>query len=339
VIVPSELRLQVVQHRKFAAAILAVLLVAIVAPVAIPRGHADDSNESLTSSGYVIRNHYDPYLGTTVNALKAGSTLQINLAFQADSSVAPRNVSLGIKFDWMNSFANSTMANPQNPYTVFANQIVYLTLNYTVPNLSGNYAGLNLNPHSFNVEVWNGPSGSTWTYACGLGYTDEVYGYVGSVYKYIGSCHEFYAVEVGIYSSQQSSAVLSDQQAAAEITSLQNSLHSVLQAPPGSSNAVALLAQASVQLSLGDTAYGNGDFSGAAADYQNALNDANAAQASLATTGGGTDTATLTSIWIETVAVLFGGIGALLVGFAGFKYLRARSKVLSGPTYTPASAK
>jgi len=289
----------------------------------------------MTSSGYVIRNHSDSYLGTTVNAIKAGSTLQINVVFQADSSVAPRNVSLGIKFDWMTSFANSTMASPQSPYTVFANQIAYLTLSFTIPNLSGNYAGLNLNPHSFNVEVWNGASGSTWTYGCGLGYTNEVYGYVGTVYKYLGSCHEFYAVEVGVYSDQQASAVLADQQAATEISSLQTSLHSVLQAPPGSSNAVALLAQASVQLSLGDTAYANGDFNGAATDYQNALNDANAAQGSLATTGGGTDTATLTSIWIETVAVLFGGIGALLVGFAGFKYLRARSKILSGPSYTP----
>jgi hypothetical protein len=338
VIVRSELRLQLVQHRKFAAAILAVLLVAIVAPVAIPKGHADDNSESLTSSGYVIRNHTDPFLGTTVNALKAGNTLSITVVYQADTSNPQRNMSLGIKFDYMTSFINSTMANPQSPYTVFANQIVFLTLNYTIPNLSGVYANLNLNPHSFIVDVWNGPSGSTWTNSCGSGYTEEFWNYAVYPYKYLGSCHQFYGGSIGIYSSQQASAVLADQQAYAEIQSLQLSLRSVLQAPPGSSNAVALLAQANVQLSLGDTAYGNGDFSGAATDYQNALNDANAAQSSLAITGGGTDTATLTSIWIETAAVLFGGIGALLVGFAGFKYLRARSKILAGPTYTPASA-
>jgi hypothetical protein len=213
-----------------------------------------------------------------------------------------------------------------------------LTLNYTVPNLTGGYSGLNLSPHSFQIEVWNGASGSTWTNGCGSGYTEEFWNYGVFPYKYLGSCHEFYSGSIAIYSSQQASAVLADQQAAAEINALDLSLHSVLQAPPGSSSAVALLAQASVQLSLGDTAYSNGDFGGAQTDYQNALNDANAAQASLATTGGGTDTATLTSIWIETVAILFGGIGALLVGFAGFKYLRARTKTISGSTYTASSA-
>ncbi len=97
-----------------------------------------------------------------------------------------------------------------------------------------------------------------------------------------------------------------------------------------------MLAQAQTQLSLGNTAYSTGDFNDAQTDYQNALNDANAAQSSLATTGGGTDTATLTSIWIQAVAILFGGIGALLVGVAGFKYLRGRARMFS--TYTPASA-
>jgi hypothetical protein len=328
-----------VQRRKFAAAILAVLLFGIIAPMAIPRGHADDYNETLTSSGYVIRNHYDPYLGSYVSAIKSGNTLEITVVFQADSSVMQRNVSMGIKFDYMTSFQNSSMASPQSPYTIFANQIAYLTLNYTIPNLTGGYSGLNLSPHSFIVEVWNGPSGQTWTNGCGYGYTEEFYGYVGVVYKYLGSCHEFYNGGIAIYSSAQTSATLADQQAAAEITALDNSLHSVLQAPPGSSNAVAMLASASVQLSLGDTAYSNGDFSGAQTDYQNALNDANAAQSSLATTGGGTDTATLTSIWIETVAILFGGIGALLVGFAGFKYLRARARTISGSSsYSPVNA-
>lgn len=322
--------------RKFAATILAVLLVAIVAPMAIPRGHADDVNESITSTGYVIRNYYDPYLGRTVDTIKAGSVLAITIVFQADSQVMQRNMSLGIKFDWMSTFQNSSMANPQNPYDVYANQLTYLTLNYTIPNLTGAYSGLNLTPHSWIVEVWNGASGSTWQNGCGYGYTEEFYGYVGTVYKFLGSCHEFTSNSIAIYSSQQSSAVLSRQQANAEITTLRSALTGVLQAPPGSSNAVAQLASASVELSLGDTAYSNGDFSGAQTHYQNALNDANAAQASLATVGGGTDTATLTSIWATAVAAIFGGIGALLVGIAGYKYLRGRTRTLSG--YTPSSA-
>lgn len=304
--------------------------------MAIPRGHADDNSETLTSTGYVIRNNYDSYLGQTVSAIQAGNTLKITVVFQADTSNLQRNVSLGIKFDYMTTFQNSTMASPANPYTIFASQIAYLTLNYTIPTLTGGYAGLNLSPHSFIVEVWNGVSGQTWNMGCGYGYTEEFYG--GTPYHFLGSCHEFYVGNIAIYSSQQSSAQLASQQASAEITALDNSLHSVLQAPPGSSNAVALLAQASVQESLGNNAYANGDFTGAQTDYNNALNDANAAQASLATTGGGTDTATLTSIWIEAVAFLFGGIGALLVGFAGFKFLRARAKTTSGSSYSPSSA-
>lgn len=322
--------------RKLAAAILAILAIGIIAPAAIPRGHADDSSESIVSTGYAIRGYNDPYLGTTVDALKAGSVLAITVGFHADNQNMQRNVSLGIKFDWMNSYQNSSMANWQAPYSVFANQWAYLTLNFTVPNLTGQYSGLSLTPHNWKVQVWNGPLNKAWNLGCGTGYTSEYYNYTVYPYKYEGSCHEFDDYSVAVYSSQQSGAVNAKIQANAEITTLSASLRSVLQAPPGSSNAIAQLAAANVQITLGDQAYSNGDFNGANSDYQNALNDANAAQASLATTGGGTDTATLTSIWIQAVAILFGGIGALLVGFAGFKYLRGRTRMMSG--YTPATS-
>jgi hypothetical protein len=316
------------QHQKLAAAILAVLLVAVIAPMAVPRGHADYTSETLTSTGYVIRSYSDPFLAHTVDALKAGTVFAVTVVFVADAGVYQRNMSLGIKFDWMNTFQNSSMANPQSQYSVFANQVAYLTLNFTMPDLTGQYANLNLVTHSWIVEVWDTPSGQTWTNpACNVVIGDT-------------SCHEFTNNNpVAIYSSQQATGVLARQQANAEITAMKNALDSVLQAPPGSSNAVALLAQASAQLSQGDTAYGTGDFSDAQTDYQNALNNANSAQASLATTGGGTDTATLSSIWIQSVAILFGGIGALLVCIAGYKYLRARSKMATVSTYTPSAPK
>jgi hypothetical protein len=320
------------RHRKFAAAILAILLVAIVAPMAVPRGHADDTSVTLSSTGYVIRSYSDPFFVAeqcrcTVDAVKAGSVFTITVVFVANSVVFQRNMSLGIKFDWMNTFQNSSMANPQNQYTVFANQVATLTLNYTIPALTGQYATLNTVLHSWTVEVWDSASGQTWQNGCPVD--------TGTT-----SCHEFPSSNpVAIYSSQQASGVLARQQANAEITAMKSSLDSVLQAPPGSSNAVALLAQASAQLSQGDTAYATGDFSDAQTDYQNALNNANSAQSSLATTGGGTDTATLSSIWIESIAILFGGIGALLVGIAGFKFLRARSKMTVSSTYTPSAPK
>ncbi|HEX4921654.1 MAG TPA: hypothetical protein VFV92_13050, partial [Candidatus Bathyarchaeia archaeon] len=212
-------------------------------------------------------------------------------------------------------------------YTVFANQIVYLTLNATIPSLTGQYAGLNLVRHSWQIQVWDGPANSAWSNGCNF---DDFFA------PYLACRSFFNGNSLAIYSNTQASGIQARSQANVEISALSNSLHSVLQSPPGSSNAVALLAAASTQMSLGDNAYATGDFNDANNDYQNSLNDANAAQSSLATTGGGTDTATLSSIWIQAVAILFGGIGALLVGFAGFKYLRSRAKAFT--SYSPASS-
>jgi hypothetical protein len=319
------------QSRKLVAVLLGILIVGISTPALIPRGHADDTSMSLSSTGYVMKSVYDPYLGATVDAVKAGSTVSFTLAFVASSQVFQRNVSLGIKFDWMNTYQNSSMANPASTYTIFANQIAYLTLNATIPNLTGQYSGLNLVRHNWQIQVWDGPANSAWSNGCGF---DDFFA------PYLACRNFFNGNWLAIYSATQASGIQARSQANVEISALSTSLRSVLQAPPGSSNAVALLAAASTQLSLGDNAYATGDFNGANNDYQNSLNDANAAQSSLATTGGGTDTATLTSIWIEAVAILFGGIGALLVGFAGFKYLRSRAKTWSNtsPSYSPAAS-
>ncbi len=321
-------------RRKILAAVFALLLVGIIAPASIPRGHADHSNISISTTGYVVKNYPDPFFtcrfcGGTVDALKAGSTFYITVIFQASTAVFQRNMSLGIKFDWMNNYQNSSIASPQNQYSVYANQIAYLTLNYTVPNLTGQYQGLNLATHSWTVQVWDTPLGKTWVDGGLYGFCPTDNGRQ--------SCEDFRNNNpVAIYSSTQASGVLAKQQASAEIAALSAALSSIFrQAPPGSSQAVALISQANAEMSLGDTAYQNGDFNTANTHYQNALNNANAAQSSLAFTGGGTDTATLTSTWITAAAVLMGGIAAILVGFAGFKYLRARSKAL--PAYTPAT--
>ena len=313
--------------KKLVAVILAILIVGISSPAFVPRGHADDTSMSLSANGYVMKGFYDPYLGSTVDAVKAGSTLSFTLAFVASSQVFQRNVSLGIKFDWSNTYQNSSMANPSATFTILHDTIAYITLNATIPTLSGAYSGLNLVRHNWQIQVWDGPANSGWTNGCNF---DDFFA------PYLACRSFFNSNSLAIYSAAQASGMLARSQANVEISALSTSLRSVLQAPPGSSNAVALLAAASTQLSLGDNAYATGDFSDANNDYQNSLNDANAAQSSLATTGGGTDTATLSSIWIEAVAILFGGIGALLVGFAGFKYLRGRAKAFT--SYSPASS-
>jgi hypothetical protein len=141
---------------------------------------------------------------------------------------------------------------------------------------------------------------------------------------------------VVVYNSAQANSYTTRLQAASILASLSSAFRTSFTSPPGSSAALAMYSQGNTQLTLGDAAYANGDFTTAQTDYQNALNDANAAQSSLSTIGGGTDTATFTSIWLDSVAILLGGIGAIMVSFAGFKYLRGKTRAL--PSFTPSAA-
>ncbi len=214
---------------------------------------------------------------------------------------------MGVKFDWMTNFQNTT-----SDTAVYAGQTITVTLAYTIPALTGQYSALNLQAHTWTLELWDTMCRS----------------FTSSSYPY----HS-----LAVYSSAQSNSYNSKLQASAIITSLNNVLGSTFQPAPGTSSALASLAQANTQMSLANNAYALGDFATAQTDYQNALNDANAAQSSLATIGGGTDTATFTSIWLESVAILLGGIGAILVGFAGFKYLRGKTKALT--SFAPSAPK
>jgi len=318
-----------VQHRKFLVPIFAILLVGVAVPLSIPKAHGNDAlyNPSLTFSGFLTRAYYDPYLSNYVDAILAGNTLTFNVVFTASSYVYQRNLTMGVKFDWMNSYQNTTSNT-----AVFAGQTVTVSLPYTIPSLTGQYANLNQAAHSWTLELWDMQPGATW---------NSIYGCYDP-YQYNPpfqpSCHSFssgYPHELAIYSSAQSISYTDGQQATAIISALSVVLSSTTPVP-GTSSAVASLAQAQTQLTLANNAYKIGDFNTAQTDDQNALNDANSAQSSLATVGGGTDTATLTSIWLDSVAILLGGIGAILVGFAGFKYLRGKTRAL--PSYAPATS-
>ncbi len=312
----------------FLVPLFAVLLVGVAVPLSVPRAHGDDSNETLNITGLVARDTYDSYLGGYVDAIQSGSTLTFNIIFTANSYVYQRNLTMGVKFDWMTNFQNTT-----SDTAVYAGQTVTVPLAYTIPALTGQYSALNLQTHSWTLELWDMAQGATWS--------ANAYCYD---YNYappnVAACHSFYSYNypyhsLAVYSSAQSSSYNSRLQASAIITSLNNVLGSTVTPAPGTSSALASLAQANAQMSLANNAYSLGDFATAQTDYQNALNDANAAQSSLATIGGGTDTATFTSIWLDSVAILLGGIGAVLVGFAGFKYLRGKTKAL--PSYAPSA--
>jgi hypothetical protein len=321
-----------VQHGKFLVPILAVILIGVVVPLAVPKGHADDTygGTTLNVAGFLARRTTDPYLGNfPVDAVQAGNTLTFNVLFTANTYVYQRNLTMGIKFDWMNYYQNMTGSS----VAVNAGQTVTLSLAYTLPALTGQYANLNQGIHSWTLEIWDMPIGASWHGSCydGNGYPPYVYPMCNSFNSaYYGQWNP-----VAVYNSAQASCYNSRIQATAILTSLGVAFSSTSAPAPGTSAALALYSQANTQMVLANNAYSNGDFTTAQTDYQNALNDANAAQSSLSTIGGGTDTATFTSIWLDSVAILLGGIGAILVGFASFKYLRVKTRAL--PSYAPSA--
>ena len=325
------MKVAVVQHRKFLVPIFALLLVGVAVPLSVPRAHGDDTNETLNITGLVARGTSNSYLGATVDAIQAGNTINFNVVFTANSYVYQRNLTMGVKFDWMTNFQNTTTDT-----AVYAGQTLTVTLSYTIPALSGQYSALNLQTHTWTLELWDMAQGGTWNVNSGCFDFNNTPPNVQPMCRNFTSNNYPYH-PLAVFSSAQTSSYNSKLQASAIITSLNNVLGSTFQPAPGTSSALASLAQANAQMSLANNAYSLGDFTTAQTDYQNALNDANAAQSSLATIGGGTDTATFTSIWLDSVAILLGGIGAILVGFAGFKYLRGKTRGL--PTYAPATPK
>jgi hypothetical protein len=323
----------IVHHRIFLVPIFAVLLVGVAVPLSVPKSHGDDTygGTSLTISGFLFRGQSDAYLGSSnqYDGIQAGNTLTFNVLFTANSYVYQRNLTMGVKFDWMTNYQNMTGSY----IAVYAGQTVTLSLSYTIPALSGQYANLNQVAHTWTLEVWDMPVGASWHGNC----VDNNY-YTSPFLPMCNSftnCGGYFCFgsqyhPVAVYNSAQATSYTTKLQAASIIASLGLAFRSAQAPPPGSSAALALYSQAYTQMALADSAYQNGDFTTAQTDYQNALNNANAAQSSLSTIGGGTDTATFTSIWLNSVAILLGGIGAILVGFSGFKYLRGKTRVLQG---------
>ena len=319
------------QSRKFFIPILVVLLVGMAVPLSVPRAHADDTSESLTISGFLARGYTDNYLSSSVDPVQAGNTLTFNVVFTANSNVYQRNITMGIKFDWMNNFQNTTTSTAIN-----AGQTATVSLPFTIPALSGQYTNLNQAAHSWTLQVWDMAVGATWSVNTSC---QDPFAFNP---PFPPSCKQFNSFNfpnhpVAVYNSAQVGSYNSKLQANAILTALASAFTISLTPLPGTSGALASYSQAKTQMALGDNAYSTGDFNTAQTDYQNALNDANAAQSSLSTIGGGTDTATFTSILLDSVAILLAGIGAILVGFAGFKYLRGKTRAL--PSYTSSTPK
>ncbi|TMI36069.1 hypothetical protein E6H25_03825 [Candidatus Bathyarchaeota archaeon] len=107
-------------------------------------------------TGLLARDTYDSYLGSYVDAVQAGNTLTFNVIFTANSYVYQRNLTMGVKFDWMTSFQNTTTDT-----AVYAGQTLTVTLAYAIPALTGQYSGLNQQAHTWTLEQWAMAQGAT----------------------------------------------------------------------------------------------------------------------------------------------------------------------------------
>jgi hypothetical protein len=302
--------------------IASLLLLAIAMPaLSIPRAHAFDrsiSQPRLTS--LVMSDSLDGFYGTFVDAAREGSTVSFNVQTIASNFAGQRNITVGVKMDWMNNFVNATTASSTNTLALTANQIAVVAAGVTMPALSGSYSNINLVTHNWELRVWSGK--------LNLPITDPSIDCPN--HGALSGCSSFRNfVPFAIYSNAQADGQVSRQQSGALISSLQGTLSGLTQLPPGAAKASSELAQASAEQRLGDTSYGQGDFAGAKTHYTNALNLANSAASDLAAQGGGVDSANFWRLLLAGTGELLVGVGVFVAAVAAWLYLHRRSKTVA----------
>ncbi len=305
------------QRKKILIACLSVLLVTLALPtVSVPRAHAFTSTQSATLSGLSVSGFTDPLTGATVTGIATGAVLTVNVYLVASSVVYQRNVTIGFKGDWMNTYQNATTASSSSTLSLTAGQTATVTISVTMPTTGG------LTPHGWNVAIWDGASNSLNAAFCPNGNLEK-----SASCNVISNGSAGYA-PLAVYTSDQLSAAQADVQAKNTLTSVAGALDLLSSHPntPGITAASGQLAQSSTELTLGNQAWQNGDYSGAKGHYQNALNDANAASGSLTNQGGGVDNATLVNLILGGTGIALIGIGALFAGLGAFFSWRRKPK-------------
>ncbi len=321
------------QRRKIIVACLSVLLVGLALP-SIPRAHAFLAfpPTGVTFTGLGVSGFTDPVSGTTVDGIAAGSTLTVNVYLVASSGSAltqyQRNVTVGYKGDWMSAYQNATNANPTSTLSMTSGQVATVTISVVTPTTGG------VAPHSWSVAVWDGASNSLNAATC-LSQFDRGFNpdKQGSPLAVPPACDLIPTTgfnSLAIYTSDQLSAAQANVAANNVIGNVQTQVTALSggflhNAPPGVTAAAGQLAQAQTELALGGQSWHNGDYSGAKSHYQNALNDANAAAASL-TGQGGADSASLVNLLLGGTGLALIGIGALFAGLGAFFFLRRKPK-------------
>ena len=305
------------QRKRLIVASISILLIGLALPTtSIPRAHAMLAGSSVTISGLSLTGYRDNVItgGSSVDVASSGATINFNVVLFADNPTTAyqRNVTVGVKFDWMTAYQNATTASSTNTLTMTANQESSVTVSVAVLQTTGTIS------HFWKLLIGDGPQNKPIPSTCAG--TDGS----GNV------CLISNGGPLQIWSGDQISAAQAKFQANTQVANVESELtvvRSILGgSTPGLTNAAGQLAQANTEVSLGDQSWLNGDFSGAKGHYQNAANDANAAANALTSSGGGSDTASITNQVLNGVGIAMFGVGALLAGIGGFVYLRRKPK-------------
>jgi hypothetical protein len=307
------------QRKRILVACLSLLIVGLALPATnvanIPKANAFHSAYSVTLSGLALANYNDFTTtgGLTRDIGTAGSTVNFNVVVFATSTVYQRNVTIGIKFDWMTAYQNASNAGPSNTLSLTANQQASVSIGIAIPSSSGPI------DHSWSILLGMGPQNKLIGPSCSAGDQDTATSLVCMTFTRPG--HAFFQ----IWSGDQSAAAQSKLQASTTISQVGTYVSQAAGTSEGNT-AAGQLAQARTEITLGDTSWGTGDYAGAKTHYQNAATDANAAAASLTNLGGGSSNAGIVSTILVGSGTLLFGLGGLLAGFGGFFYLRRRPK-------------
>ena len=272
-----------------------------------PRANAFHSSITFPTDptgGILFQNFQDPKFGT-VDAAREGSTVSFNVLIRTDSDAGQRNITVGVKFDWMTSWVNASDAGPSNTLEVAPDQYVTATVSVTMPSLTSQFVGYNLYTHTWQVRVWSGAASAPSTATC-----DSDLALTGC---------QTSAVRTGfaIYSNDQADGINAREEANEKIDSL-----SIPFGFPGTAKATSDLNQAKAERALGDTFYEDGNFATAKTHYQNALNLVNSAASALS----GGDAATYTNVLLGGIGTFLLGVGIFIAGLGGFWYLLRRPK-------------
>src|SRR5256885_11009961 len=295
------------QRKRIIVACISLLLIGLALPTAnINRAHAFTSGNNSVTLSNILANFIIPpsTSGLGITVAQAGTTLSVTAVVQASTfNTQPyvRNVTIGFKGDWMVSYTNASIL----PLT--AGQIGSATVQVPLPS-----AGSVSTSHTWSVQIWDGPA-SGLVSGCTPG--DAENNPSSNTQK---SCFTLSSGSLTILTGDQYSAAQARSQALVAITNANN--FASLPAAEGQ------VAQAITERTIGDQNWASGDFSGAKTHYQNALNDANAAQSTQVNQGGGIDNASIVSLILGSTGAALVGVGVLLAGIGGFFYLRRKPK-------------